>query len=53
MKSPIAAVNDGYAAIADQQGNSIYICDQSGCLGIATTVLPIVKIMLLQKHMLL
>lgn len=44
MKNPIAATNGDYAAIADQQGNSIYICDKTGCLGVATTNLPIVKI---------
>ena len=44
MNSPIVAVNGNYAAIADQQGNSIYICDLAGCQGIATTVLPISKV---------
>ena len=44
MKSPIVAVNGDYAAIADQQGNNIYICDLNGCQGVATTVLPIVKV---------
>ena len=44
MKSPIIAVNGDYAAIADQQGNNIYICDLNGCQGVATTVLPIVKV---------
>jgi hypothetical protein len=43
MKSPRAYVNGNYAAIADQQGNSIYIFDKTGNTGIATTVLPIVK----------
>lgn len=43
MKSPRACVNGNYAAIADQQGNSIYIFDKTGNTGIATTVLPIVK----------
>ncbi len=43
MKSPKAWVNGDYAAIADQQGNSIYIFDKMGNTGIATTVLPIVK----------
>jgi hypothetical protein len=43
MKSPRAYVNGNYAAIADQQGNSIYIFDKSGKTGIATTVLPVVK----------
>lgn len=49
MKSPIAVVNGEYAAIADQQGNSIYICDQTGCIGVANTVLPIVKITISKK----
>ncbi len=44
MKSPIVAVNGDYAAIADQQGNSIYICDLNGCTGVAATILPIVKV---------
>lgn len=43
MNSPVASVNGDYAAIADQQGNSIYIFDKSGNTGVATTVLPIVK----------
>ena len=44
MKAPIVAVNGDYAAIADQQGNNIYICDLNGCQGMATTVLPIIKV---------
>ncbi|MDO5417736.1 MAG: DUF5711 family protein [Lachnospiraceae bacterium] len=44
MKAPIAVVNGDYIAIADQQGNSIYICDKSGCQGTATTLLPILKV---------
>ncbi len=44
MNSPIVAVNGDYAAIADRQGNSIYICDLTGCQGVATTVLPISKV---------
>lgn len=44
MKTPIAAVNGDYAVIADQQGNSIYICDKSGQVGVATTNLPIIKV---------
>ncbi len=44
MKSPIVAVNGSFAAIADAQGNSIYICDESGPQGVATTVLPIAQI---------
>ena len=43
MKSPVAYVGGSYAAIADQQGNSIYIFDKTGNTGVATTVLPIVK----------
>lgn len=43
MKSPIASVNGDYIAIADQQGNSIVICDRTGCQGTATTLLPIIK----------
>ena len=44
MKSPVAVVNGDYAAIADQQGNTIQICDKSGNLGTATTLLPITKV---------
>lgn len=44
MKSPIVSVNGDYAAIADQQGNSIYICSTDGKQGQATTVLPISKV---------
>lgn len=44
MKSPIVSVNGDYAAIADQQGNSIYICNTDGRQGEATTVLPISRV---------
>ncbi|MCI8949371.1 MAG: hypothetical protein HFG49_04915 [Lachnospiraceae bacterium] len=44
MRAPIVAVNGDYAAIADQQGNSIYIFDKNGCQGIATALLPILKV---------
>lgn len=44
LKSPICYVNGDYAVIADQQGNTIYICDKTGCQGEATTVLPILRI---------
>lgn len=44
MKSPTASVSGDYAAVADKQGNSIYIFDKSGNTGVATTVLPIVKV---------
>lgn len=44
LKSPIVAINGDFAAIADQQGNAIYICDKSGKRGVATTLLPIVKV---------
>lgn len=44
MKSPTAVVNGDFIAIADQQGNSIVICDRFGCQGTATTLLPIIKI---------
>lgn len=49
MRTPITAVNGDYAAIADQQGNSIYIFDKTGLLGIATTVLPVIKITISSK----
>lgn len=44
MKSPIVSVNGDYAAIADKQGNSIYICNTDGTQGRATTALPISKV---------
>lgn len=44
MKSPIAVVNGDFAVIADQQGNSIYICDKNGSQGVATTLMPILKV---------
>lgn len=44
MKSPVAAVNGEYAVIADQQGNNIYIFDESGNIGQAVTELPILKV---------
>lgn len=44
MKMPIVAVNGEYAAIADQQGNSIIICNTSGKVGQATTILPITRV---------
>lgn len=44
MKNPIISVYGDYAAIADKQGNSIYICNKDGSQGRATTVLPISKV---------
>lgn len=44
MKSPAAVTNGDYAAIADKQGNSIYICNTDGSLGKAVTVRPISKV---------
>ena len=44
MKSPFVSVNGEFAAIGDKQGNSIYICDRSGCQGQATTALPILSL---------
>lgn len=49
MNTPTACVNGNYAAIADQHGNSIYIFDKSGKIGVATTVLPIVKVTVSEK----
>ncbi len=49
MKAPIAAVNGSFAAIADQQGNSIYIFNEEGAQGVATTLLPIVRISISEK----
>ena len=36
-------INGDYLIIADQQGNNIYICNTTGCTGIAKTQLPITK----------
>ncbi len=44
MKNPMVAVNGDYAAIGDQQGNSIYICNTSGLQGQADTLLPILRV---------
>lgn len=44
MKAPIVSVNGEFAAIADQQGNSIHIFNTDGRQGEATTVLPISKV---------
>ena len=43
LKSPICYINGDYAAIADQQGNTIYICNKEGNQGEATTLLPILR----------
>lgn len=51
MNDPIVAVCGDYAAIADRQGTSIYICDKTGCLGVATTVLPISRITISSRGM--
>ena len=44
MKMPIVAVNGDFAAIADQQGNSILIFNKDGKVGQATTILPITRV---------
>lgn len=44
MKAPIVSVSGEYAVIADQQGNTIYICDKNGCIGQTVTQLPILKV---------
>ncbi len=44
MKTPIVSVSGDYAAIADRQGNSIYICSVDGKHGQATTILPISRV---------
>ncbi|MGI6054572.1 MAG: DUF5711 family protein, partial [Clostridium sp.] len=44
LKSPVCYVNGEYAVIGEQQGNTIYICDRSGCQGQATTLLPILRV---------
>ncbi len=49
MRSPIIAVNGDYAAIADQQGNTIQIFNKDGILGTATTEMPIIKVTISAK----
>ena len=49
MHSPIIAVNGDYAAIADQQGNTIQIFGKDGPVGTATTEMPIIKITISSK----
>ena len=44
MKTPIISINGSCAAIADQQGNDIYIFNREGTTGIAKTQLPISKV---------
>jgi len=44
MKAPIISVNGDYAAIAEQQGNIIYIYNAEGRQGEAHTALPIRKV---------
>lgn len=49
MKAPLVSINGEYAAIGDQQGNSIYICNKSGMVGQATTLLPILRVTVSSK----
>ncbi|MGN0157908.1 MAG: DUF5711 family protein [Brotaphodocola sp.] len=44
MKTPIVSIHGDYAAIADRQGNTIYICSTDGKHGQVTTILPISRI---------
>lgn len=44
MKTPIVAVKGEFVAIADQAGNQIYIFNKDGMQGVATTLLPIMKV---------
>lgn len=44
MKAPIVAVNGNFVVIADQQGNTIIVCNTEGKVGQATTILPITRI---------
>ena len=44
MRSPFVATNGSYAAVADREGRSIYICDETGCLGLVNTTLPVLNI---------
>ena len=51
MKTPMVSINGEYAAIGDQQGNSIYICNKGGPVGKATTLLPILRVTVSAKGM--
>ena len=44
MKNPIVTKQGDYVAIADRQGNKIYIFGSTGKVGEASTVLPISKV---------
>ncbi len=49
MKNPAVCVNGDYAVVADRQGNTMIICDVSGVLGQASTVLPIINAVISQN----
>lgn len=44
MRTPIVAVNGDFVAIADRKSNKILICNTSGKVGEATTILPITRV---------
>ncbi len=51
MRSPLVAVQGDYAAIADREGRSIFICDLSGSVGSVSTALPISNIAVASQGM--
>lgn len=44
MKDPTVVVNGSYAAVIDRDGYQLYICNESGCTGTVSTILPIHKV---------
>lgn len=44
MTDPVAVVNGSYAAVIDREGYQLYICNESGCTGMVSTILPIHKV---------
>ena len=44
MQTPVADVSGGIMAIAEQQGNQVYVLNSKGVLGSFTTSMPVMKI---------
>lgn len=51
MRAPMAAVSGSYAAIADREGRSIYIFDETGCQGRIGTTLPVTGVTIASQGM--
>lgn len=49
MSKPVIAVRDSYAAVADQEGNSVYLYDESGKVGSYSMSYPVRKIMVAKQ----